>query len=870
MYNILFTNQAVDPIAKAPIQVAVGTTDSTSTDLTLTGKGAANYGALQQQNLIHLLENFADFTAPSDPTIGQIWYDATAQLLKVLIQKSPSVIWKSLGGVQITEVGGVPPLPAALGDIWFERTGSGSGILYVYTGLGRYPTTATTIGGWDQIWPTVQTFAGRDEYDTMRGLVEQLAGESVSTFGSGAITRSIQNLTDFGALDLDFRSKFHALSPLDLNVLNSSASDLEITNQATSKTLFYFNDSSTPHDGYISGADAFGVPTIGQNGSILVDGVPAVVTSGVMAGQFSEESYILWDPLFALAQANKFFPARQLSDGTWQYDNNAAWVTFVPVSSQLIIGIISHYGFDDNNVYPGNKFASVWAHAVPIVGTKVEHLKVEPNSQDWDALLACAKYSMNRLDVPRNFLSAVSSMPFVYDGRPANSTLLGFPTNDLRYPSAPRRSNRKIGSVTQVQNFAETVSALTVGIENRFSLKGINGATGSNPAFGPNTAIALHVNSSSPGASGLSGIPTTGIGSVKFLLNFAGMHQLNQFLGSGGGLQAELTHTGGANPGDTAFRAMITDIGRIRITADRVRFFGSSLPLTMSRSSVPVGLWNANTLGVTLATGTSSGNTISVKAKRISNSSLELEVSFVVSPSPLAGTTSFVFNVIRDTEMNGPNAVFSTVLPWVNGNLTGGLAVAPPPVVAPTLTMSNATTLAANGGVLIGSFTGSSIVWSATRNGNPASVAPAGELFTSGNFLYVNSTFVGLSNNGDVYAVTATNGGGFASSSATLTVTPRTFNITAISPTFTIGVLAPITYIGQSSTVNDAAILSGTVIVGSVPPGLTFSTSGGTGGKLSGTPSTAGTFNFSIEYFPYGDQTNIASTTKTYSVVVNP
>src|SRR3990167_5737842 len=119
-YTLTFKNQAVDPVGKSPINVAVGTLNTTSTPLALTGKGAANFGKFQQENLLRLLENFADGAAPTNPTVGQLWYDSNALPLKVLVDASPQT-WKSLGGIQVTEVGSLPPTPMALGDLWFER-----------------------------------------------------------------------------------------------------------------------------------------------------------------------------------------------------------------------------------------------------------------------------------------------------------------------------------------------------------------------------------------------------------------------------------------------------------------------------------------------------------------------------------------------------------------------------------------------------------------------------------------------------------------------------------------------------------------------------------------------------------------------------
>ena len=56
---------------------------NTSTDLTLIGKNYLNYGTALNENLIRLLENFANTTAPAKPIKGQLWYDSANSDLKV-------------------------------------------------------------------------------------------------------------------------------------------------------------------------------------------------------------------------------------------------------------------------------------------------------------------------------------------------------------------------------------------------------------------------------------------------------------------------------------------------------------------------------------------------------------------------------------------------------------------------------------------------------------------------------------------------------------------------------------------------------------------------------------------------------------------
>ena len=56
---------------------------NTQTDLSFIGKGYAGYGEVIAENFLHLMENFANTTAPTKPVQGQLWYDSATSRLKV-------------------------------------------------------------------------------------------------------------------------------------------------------------------------------------------------------------------------------------------------------------------------------------------------------------------------------------------------------------------------------------------------------------------------------------------------------------------------------------------------------------------------------------------------------------------------------------------------------------------------------------------------------------------------------------------------------------------------------------------------------------------------------------------------------------------
>ena len=110
--------------------VADGTIDTT-TDLTLIGKNYAGYGEFFNENLVKLLENFSNSSAPSSPVAGQMWWDKTNNLLKVYTGSAFKTVSSSTASSST-------PSSSVTGDLWWDIT---NGQLKVYNGSGF-----TTIG----------------------------------------------------------------------------------------------------------------------------------------------------------------------------------------------------------------------------------------------------------------------------------------------------------------------------------------------------------------------------------------------------------------------------------------------------------------------------------------------------------------------------------------------------------------------------------------------------------------------------------------------------------------------------------------------------------------------------------------------------
>jgi hypothetical protein len=112
------------------VSVEDGTID-TSSDLRFVGKNYAGYGEVQNENFLHLLENFANTTAPPKQITGQIWFDTANKKLKFY----DGTRFKAAGGAEVS-----PTAPSGLttGDFWWDNSAKQ---LYAYTG-----TEFTLIG----------------------------------------------------------------------------------------------------------------------------------------------------------------------------------------------------------------------------------------------------------------------------------------------------------------------------------------------------------------------------------------------------------------------------------------------------------------------------------------------------------------------------------------------------------------------------------------------------------------------------------------------------------------------------------------------------------------------------------------------------
>ena len=98
--------------------VGDGTINTTATDLALVGRAVTNYGDFQNENYVFLLENFANGSAPTQPILGQLWYDSSTDLISAYSTANDWVALASQDYVQLQKISpafsGTPTAPTAV------------------------------------------------------------------------------------------------------------------------------------------------------------------------------------------------------------------------------------------------------------------------------------------------------------------------------------------------------------------------------------------------------------------------------------------------------------------------------------------------------------------------------------------------------------------------------------------------------------------------------------------------------------------------------------------------------------------------------------------------------------------------------------
>ena len=238
---------------------------NTQTDLSFVGKGYAGYGETIAENFLHLLENFANTSAPSKPITGQLWWDSTNAKLQVY----NGTAFQTAGGSAPYQ--STAPANLAAGDIWID---SDTGQMYFYNGtasvlVGPPGATGTTNGfTFDTILDSGDTSQNITKLFNDGNLIAIISEDEftpkVSISGFASIKKGITLTTAIAdakfagtATDADALGGVAAA-----NYLRSNAND------TTSGTISIANDG-----GLIVGSDSDLTLTVDTSGAIITNTV---------------------------------------------------------------------------------------------------------------------------------------------------------------------------------------------------------------------------------------------------------------------------------------------------------------------------------------------------------------------------------------------------------------------------------------------------------------------------------------------------------------------------------------------------------------------------------------------------------------------
>jgi len=150
-----------------------GTIDQ-STTIKLVGKNYAGYGEIQNENFVHLMENFSSANSPANPLSGQIWFDSSGKKLKFYDGSK----FRTTGGA---EVSSSQPVGLTTGDFWWDTANNQ---LYAQNSDGGF-----VLIGPDSIGDTVSamvTAQVRDNNQTNRTVIQGTVNDSVIFIVSAA------------------------------------------------------------------------------------------------------------------------------------------------------------------------------------------------------------------------------------------------------------------------------------------------------------------------------------------------------------------------------------------------------------------------------------------------------------------------------------------------------------------------------------------------------------------------------------------------------------------------------------------------------------------------------------------------------------
>lgn len=167
------------------------TLNSTATDLRFVGRNYSGYGEIENENFLHLLENFANSSAPPRAISGQTWFDTSTKKLKIYDGSK----FKVTTGA---ESSANAPAGLAVGDFWWDNQNEQikvwNGTEFILVGPEKSPVYGDTA----TLPAVVKDSVGSDQ----QIIKFQVGGETIAIVSRATFNLNtvINPITGFGLL----------------------------------------------------------------------------------------------------------------------------------------------------------------------------------------------------------------------------------------------------------------------------------------------------------------------------------------------------------------------------------------------------------------------------------------------------------------------------------------------------------------------------------------------------------------------------------------------------------------------------------------------------------------------------------------------
>jgi len=336
------------------ITVEDGTVNS-QLDIKLIGKNYAGYGELQNENFVHLLENFSGTGEPPRKISGQIWYDSGLKKLKFY----NGTQWKTTGGA---EVSASSPTGLATGDFWFDNINNQ---VYVWNNTDNKFILVGPQGVAGQGTTQMRSRSVKDTLGNSHAIIEAVVDDATIYIISNDDTFTLNSTLN--GID-GFNSPYVIKKGITLAYTNSagiSASDYSLWGTVKASSGMVDGGTFYPASSYI------------RAGSATFSGGVTFDDAGFTMGNDA-------DIRFSVVSGTTPTIANQLPNGVISFKVTDGSTTFYPlnISASASFGYVKPATADNDKIYLGAanaKFKTIYATTFEGTATQADSLNVGGN-----------------------------------------------------------------------------------------------------------------------------------------------------------------------------------------------------------------------------------------------------------------------------------------------------------------------------------------------------------------------------------------------------------------------------------------------------------------------------------------------------------